>query len=463
LEKYGPNLQVGVVGDENTPPVTEKPAKKQMQLPMMHNTFGELVPMGDPTWYQAWNSPFYNETHIKFRAAIRAFVEKELMPFCHEWDEAKSLPKDLAKKCFEAGWLPAVAGLPWSTEYAGTNIIGGVKPEEYDVFHELILVDEISRCGSGGVVWALFGGLGIGMPPVTKFGSKFLRDKTRKCLTGEQVICLAITEPYAGSDVANIKTEAKKTPDGQHYIVNGEKKWITNGVFADFFTVAVRTGGPGMEGISLMLIEKTMPGVTTRQMNCTGVWPSGTTYITFDDVKVPVENLIGKENRGFKYIMANFNHERWGIVVQATRFARICYEEAFKYAHKRKAFGKRLIDQPVIRNKLAHMSRHIEATHAWLEMLTYQMKTMSYEEASIKLGGSTALLKAQSTQTFELCAREASQIFGGLAYTRGGQGEKVERLSREVRAYSIPGGSEEIMLDLSVRQSMKFYELSSKL
>jgi hypothetical protein len=103
LEKYGPNLQVGVVGDENTPPVTEKPAKKQMQLPMMHNTFGELVPMGDPTWYQAWNSPFYNETHIKFRAAIRAFVEKELMPFCHEWDEAKSLPKDLAKKCFEAG------------------------------------------------------------------------------------------------------------------------------------------------------------------------------------------------------------------------------------------------------------------------------------------------------------------------------------------------------------------------
>jgi len=212
----------------------------------------------------------------------------------------------------------------------------------------------------------------------------------------------------------------------------------------------------------MMLLEKDMPGITCRQMKCSGVWPSGTTYITFEDVKVPVENLIGKENEGFKYVMYNFNHERWGIVCQASRFARVCYEESFLYAHKRRAFGQRLIDQPVVRNKLAHMARVVEATHNWLEQVTYQMDTLSHSEAISTLGGTTALLKAQCTATFELCAREAVQIFGGLGYTRGGQGEKVERLYREVRAYSIPGGSEEIMLYLGVRQAIKNYSAASK-
>jgi len=269
------------------------------------------------------------------------------------------------------------------------------------------------------------------------------------------VICLCITEPQAGSDVANLGTTAKKTPDGKHYIVNGEKKWITNGIWADFFTVAVRTGGPGGSGISLLLLEKNMPGITTRQMKCSGVWASGTTYITFEDVKVPVENLIGKENEGFRYIMYNFNHERWGFVVQANRLARVCLEESLAYAHKRMTFGKKLIDHPVIRLKLAHMTRQVEATHNWLENITYQLTLMDKTEQNLRLGGTIALMKAQATQTMEFCAREAAQIFGGLAYTRGGQGAKVERLYREVRAYAIPGGSEEIMLDFGIRQASR--------
>ncbi|KAI0236266.1 hypothetical protein L0F63_003828 [Massospora cicadina] len=238
-------------------------------------------------------------------------------------------------------------------------------------------------------------------------------------------------------------------------VINGEKKWITNGVFANYFTTAVRTGGEGMGGLSLLLIERNMPGVKTRQMQCSGVWASGTAYITFEDVKVPVSNLIGQENKGFKYIMYNFNHERMGICIQANRFSRVCFEEALKYANKRKTFGKRLIDHPVIRFKFAQMARQIEATHAWMESLIYQTATMPQEMQMLRLGGPIALLKAQSTQTFEYVAREAAQIFGGLAYTRGGQGEKVERLYREVRAYAIPGGSEEIMLDLGMRQSIK--------
>lgn len=153
--------------------------------------------------------------------------------------------------------------------------------------------------------------------------------------------------------------------------------------------------------------------------------------------------------------MTNFNHERMGIVIQSVRFSRVCYEESVKYANKRHTFGKKLIDHPVIRMKLAHMARQIEATHNWQENLIYQSMKMSETEAMLRLGGPIAGLKAQSTLTFEFCAREASQIFGGLSYSRGGQGGKIERLYRDVRAYAIPGGSEEIMLDLSMRQSMR--------
>jgi len=304
----------------------------------------------------------------------------------------------------------------------------------------------------------MIGGYGIGLPPVVKFGGKELKDRIVPGITqGDKRICLCITEPDAGSDVANLTCEAKKTEDGKFFIVNGEKKWITNGIWSDYFTVAVRTGGPGMGGISVLLIERG-PGVTTREMDCQGVHSSGTTYITFEDVKVPVENLIGKENAGFKVIMTNFNHERLGIIIQCTRFSRVLYEEAMKYANKRKTFGKKLIEHPVIRMKLAQMARQVEATHNWLENIIYQCSCMNDTEAMLKLGGAIAGLKAQSTVTFEFCAREAVQIFGGIGYTKGGQGAKVERLYRDVRGYAIPGGSEEIMLDLSIRQSMRVHK-----
>jgi alkylation response protein AidB-like acyl-CoA dehydrogenase len=164
----------------------------------------------------------------------------------------------------------------------------------------MIITDELSRTGSGGFVWNIIGGFGIGCPPLIKFGKKALKDRIMPgILSGEKRICLAITEPDAGSDVANLTCEAKLSEDGKHYIVNGEKKWITNGIWSDYFTVAVRTGEAGMNGVSLLLIERS-EGVSTRRMPCQGVLSSGTTYITFEDVKVPVENLLGKENQGFK-------------------------------------------------------------------------------------------------------------------------------------------------------------------
>ncbi|KAK3233931.1 hypothetical protein CYMTET_40827 [Cymbomonas tetramitiformis] len=419
-------------------------------------SFGDKTAFGDPYWYrESFKSPYYNQSHHVFRAKVREYVEKEIMPFCHEWDEKKAVPvRDLLQKAAATGWLPAILGQPWPQEYA-PNTFG----HDIDYFHELILHDELSRCASGGVLWGLAGGMGIGLPPVYKFADKALKDKVvPDVLAGKKIICLAITEPYAGSDVANLRCTAEKTPCGQFYVVNGEKKWITNGVFADYFTVAVRTGGKGMNGVSLLLVERS-EGVETKQMDCMGVWSSGTTYVTFTDVKVPVSNLIGQENAGFQYIMLNFNHERWCLAAQASRFARVCLEESIKYASKRRTFGKKLVDHQVIRWKIAEMARQCEACHALVEQVTYQMNSMGPEESMMRLGGDTALLKVQATKTFEYCAREAAQIFGGASYVRGGQGEKIERLYREVRAYAIPGGSEEIMLDLGVRQSMKMAKL----
>jgi alkylation response protein AidB-like acyl-CoA dehydrogenase len=197
------------------------------------------------------------------------------------------------------GYLAGLLGVKYPTNYVPQGI-KSVPPEKWDLFHEMIITDELSRTGSGGFVWNVIGGFGIGCPPVIKFGSKKLKDRIMPgILNGDKRICLAITEPDAGSDVANLTCEAKLSEDGKHYIVNGEKKWITNGIWCDYFTTAVRTGENGMNGVSLLLIERG-EGVTTRRMNCQGVHSSGTTYITFEDVKVPVENLLGKENKGFR-------------------------------------------------------------------------------------------------------------------------------------------------------------------
>ncbi|KAK4447738.1 acyl-CoA dehydrogenase/oxidase [Podospora aff. communis PSN243] len=471
LKKYQKQLQVGSLDTKPKPAAEPTPVavpQKQVSKPKAAaataapaeqsealEPFGQQIPFADPAWYQSHHSPYFNETHAALRAEVREWVETVIEPNVTEWDEKKMVPAEIYKEMGRRGYLAGLLGTHYQKDYVA-NPIKSVPVDKWDLFHEMLLTDELSRTGSGGFVWNVIGGFGIGCPPLVKFGKKPLVDRILPgILNGDKRICLAITEPDAGSDVANLTCEAKLSEDGKHYIVNGEKKWITNGIWCDYFTTAVRTGGPGMNGVSLLLIERDFGGVSTRRMDCQGVWSSGTTYITFEDVKVPVENLIGKENQGFRVIMTNFNHERIGIIIQCLRFSRVCYEESVKYANKRRTFGKKLIEHPVIRLKLAHMARQIEASYNWLESLIYQCEKMGETEAMLRLGGPIASLKAQATVTFEFCAREASQIFGGLSYSRGGQGGKVERLYRDVRAYAIPGGSEEIMLDLSIRQSMR--------
>jgi acyl-CoA dehydrogenase len=260
-------------------------------------------------------------------------------------------------------------------------------------------------------------------------------------LAGEKIICLGITEPGGGSDVANLRTKAERK--GAAYVVNGAKTLITSGMRADYITLAVRTGGPGIGGVSLLLVETDRPGVSRTALDKMGWLSSDTATIHFDDVEVPAENLIGPENGGFGGIMRNFNGERLGMSQQANAFARICFEDALDWARSRETFGKPLVTNQVIRHKLADMVRRIQATQAWIDHCAWCVLN---DKA---FPGDFALLKVQATQTMEFCAREACQILGGASFVRG---SRIERIYREVRVMAIGGGSEEIMFDLASRQ-----------
>ncbi|CAK9009823.1 unnamed protein product [Durusdinium trenchii] len=409
-------------------------------------SFGQGNPYGDPNWYdRAYHSAYYKETHKAWRKRCRDFVEEHIIPYVSQWEVNKAVPKETYIQCAEAGLLPIVVG----AHSGAFDLVPYDAPEGLDYFHELIFVDELARCGSGGVLWGLIEGLQIGLPPVLNFGSDEMKKRVAPdCLMGKKIISLNITEPNAGSDVAALKCTATK--EGDFYIVNGNKKWITNGIFSDYFTCAVRTGAAGMRGVSMLLVERS-EGLSTKRMDCQGVWPSGTTYVELDNVKVPAANLIGKENEGFKVIMKNFNHERWGFTVQANRLSRVLIEESWAFSNKRATFGKKLIEHPVIRWKLAEMTRQVEALHHWLENMTFQLCMMPKDQDRPMSSRDLGVV----SDVMEYCAREARQIFGGNAYTRSGLGEKAERLYRDVGAYAIPGGSEEILLDLAIRQGNK--------
>jgi alkylation response protein AidB-like acyl-CoA dehydrogenase len=296
----------------------------------------------------------------------------------------------------------------------------------------------------------------VGAPPIRQYASQELQGKILpEIISGRKRISLAITEPSAGSDVRNITTTAEKTADGKHYIVNGEKKWITNGMFSDYFSTAVRTGGPGAEGLSFLLIDRHLPGISCRKIEIGAGKLSATTYITFEDVKVPAEMLMGKEGGGFKFILSNFLHERIWIVFQALRGARTCLEDAFQWAMKREVFGQKLIEQPVVRHKLGLCGKKVDALQAWTEQIVYEIDNMSEEEGNKQLAGTTALLKVEAGMVAKYVADECVKIMGGLGLTKTGQGARIEAISRGVIGLIVPGGSEDVMIDLGVREALK--------
>ncbi|KAI8819314.1 acyl-CoA dehydrogenase/oxidase [Fimicolochytrium jonesii] len=449
LTRLGPKYEIGRIAGHKQKIAMAKP--------------GDIskVPYAEPVAWQGFYSPYYTESHFKFRAALRKFFDEEILPDAPMKEEAGEAADDETfAKLGAAGILACRMGP--GPHLKGFNLPGGVKPEEFDYFHEQIAHEEAGGVGLPGYQDSLGTGMVIGLPPVMHFARKEVKEKVvREVLTGKKRICLAITEATAGSDVAAIATTARKSPCGKFYIVNGTKKWITNGKQSDYFSTAVRTGdGPG--GISMLLIERS-EGVETKQIKTSYSAAAGTAYITFENVKVPVENLLGKEGGGFQVIMFNFNHERWFIVAGVTRGMRMVVEECFKWTQQRMVFGKPLIEQPVIRAKLAKMISEVESVHHWLENMTYQMTKMDYKEASVKLGGPIALLKLRCTRVATDISDEGCQIFGGRAITKTGMGRLMEGFQRTFKFASILGGSEEIMADLGVRQAMRFYPTDAKL
>ncbi|KAM0755339.1 acyl-CoA dehydrogenase NM domain-like protein [Meredithblackwellia eburnea MCA 4105] len=419
--------------------------------------FGSTVPFAEPAWYTGVTTPYYTSKHIKLRSFLRSYYDENISPHAGEWEAQGIVPKHVVEKHGKEGFL-AAAVFPAAEDkyYEGVKKLAGIERGEWDIWCDLIMADESTRPGYLGVNWGLGGGNGIGAPPIASWGTPEQKSKfLAPVLRGEMRCCLGITEASGGSDVAGLLTTARRSPDGNSFIVNGSKKWITNAIDADFMTTAVRTGGAGASGVSLLIIPLNLKGVTRRKIDNTGVNASGSTYVEFEDVLVPTSNLLGKENFGFQIIMTNFLHERLILCIQANRMARICIEDAYDYATTRKTFGKALIEQPVIRAKFSDMGRIVTANHSWIEQIAHHIASVPKAQADMDLAGTAALCKVSCTRGLEICCREALQVLGGVGYQRGGRGGRVEQISRDLRVMCVGGGSDEILTDLGLRMEEK--------
>lgn len=368
---------------------------------------------------------YFTKAHDMVRKSVREFIKKEVLPFINDWEEAGEFPVEIYKKAGDVGIL----GIGFPDAYGGTP---------GDIFFGVAASEELMRSTSGGFVAGL-GSLNIALPPILNLGSEELKQKfIPRVLAGEKIAALAITEPGGGSDVANIKTTAVK--DGDHYIINGSKTFITSGCRADQITCAARTGDEGAHGISMIVVEKGTPGFSvSKKLKKTGWWASDTAELFFDNCRVPAANLIGEENQGFYAIMINFQQERLAIAIMANMTARMALEEAIKYAKQRQAFGKSLTGFQVTRHKLADMATLVEASTEF----TYRV--------AAKIGAGVDQIKEVSMAKNFACSvsdkvtYDAVQLFGGYGYMRE---YIVERLYRDNRILSIGGGTTEIMKEI---------------
>lgn len=373
---------------------------------------------------------------------VRRFAESEIAPHVQAWDDAGEFPRALYVRAAELGLL----GLGYPEALGGT-------PASYAL--KLPAWIALARHGrSGGVLASLFSH-NIGLPPVVLHASDAVRGEVvPPVLRGEKIAALAITEPGGGSDVAALRTTARRETDGdgEHYVVNGEKTFITSGMRADWITVAVRTGeGRGAGGISMLLVPGDAPGLTRTRLTKMGWWCSDTAQLHFDDVRVPARYLLGEEGAGFRMVMGNFNGERIGLAAGALGFAQACLDEALAWARERKTFGAALIEHQAVRHKLVDMQMRIASTEAWLEAVSAEGDA---HEAAGRFNAPewvarVCMLKNHATQTMQFCADQAVQILGGMGFMRGAVSE---RIYREVKVMMIGGGAEEIMKELAARQ-----------
>ncbi len=375
-------------------------------------------------------NPFETEERRAFRETVARFVENEIKPFADEWDEAGEVPWEMHEKVGALGGF----GFGIDEKYGGHGFD--------DCFMRVAYWEEMAKCGANGVPVAM-SGRNISVGPIHDLGNEDLKMRVLPdVIAGRKGSSLAITEPSGGSDVANLKTRARQ--DGNHWVLNGSKTFITGGMKSDYFVVAARTGGEGLTGISLFLVEHDAPGFSRSSLDRKmGWWASDTATLYFDYCRVPATNMLGEQNRGFIAVMSNFNLERVGLIAQALGMMKVCLEESIAWAQQRETFGKPMIRHQVIRHKIADMSAKIDAVAALVIQIAWAVNEDEMPVAEISKA------KFFTTKALEFCASEAMQILGGAGYLRG---NPVERIYREVKVMAIGGGSEEIMRDLAVRQ-----------
>ena len=369
---------------------------------------------------------FETDEHKELRRNARRFAETHIQPHAHAWDEAREFPLELYGEAARAGLL----GIGYPEELGGS---GG------DITHVLVASEELVMAGRSVGTCVGLGSHGIALPPILRMGSAEQKERfVGPVIRGEKVCALAVTEPGGGSDVAGLTTRAERR--GDHYVVNGAKTFITSGCRADFVTVAVRTGGAGHGGISLLVIERGTPGFTvSKRLEKTGWWASDTAELSFEDCHVPAWNLVGEENMGFFAIMLNFASERVFLAGQCVAISELAYREAVKYARERVAFGKPIMAFQVTRHKLADMASRIAAARALTAEVTVR------HARGEEVAGLAAKAKNVATDTCSFVVDQAVQIHGGNGYMRE---YLVERLYRDARLYPIGGGTREIMNEI---------------
>lgn len=375
-------------------------------------------------------NPFDTDERRAFRDTLRNFMDKEIVPHAFAWDEAGHVPWEIHQKFGALGlW-----GFGIDEKYGGHGFD--------DPFMRLDASIEIARCGVGGV-GAAIGGRGISLDPIQRLASEEVRTTILpEIIAGRVGSSLAITEPGGGSDVARLKTTA--VLDGDHWVLNGSKTFITGGMESDYFVVGARTGGAGLTGISLFFVRANTPGFSRTPLGKKmGWWASNQAALYFDDMRVPACDLMGQQDFGFLQIMQNFNYERLSLAGIALGMMEAALEDSIAWAQQRETFGKPLIKHQVIRHKIADMSAKIDALRSllWILCATIEAGEMPVAELS--------KAKVFATKSLEFVASEAMQILGGAGYLRG---NRVESIYRDVKVIAIGGGSEEIMRDLAVRQ-----------
>ena len=369
---------------------------------------------------------YFTEEHELFRQGLKDFLAKEVTPFIDEWEEEEKIPREIIRKFGEMGYL----GLNYPEKYGGMDV---------DFFFSVVFIEEISKVFSGGFMATLAVQQYMSSPYLHKHGSDHIKEKyLTKAITGEAVCAIAITEPGAGSDVANIRTTAVK--EGDHYIVNGSKTFITNGVYGDVLITVVKTQpDAGFDGISLMVIDRNAEGVSATKLKKLGWHASDTAELAFDNVKVPVENLLGEENQGFFYLMGGLQLERLAGAIGGYAGSESALDYALQYMSEREAFGRPINKFQVLRHRVAQLSSEIES----IKYFVYHCCRLHEDgEYAVK---ECSMAKLLGTELSDKAMYQCMQFFGGYGYM---EEYKIARLFRDSRIGTIGGGTSEIMREI---------------